>query len=292
MDKPLNDRVVFRYSVGDICLFRLGFRASHDNRPFDPHAAPVSIPLEPREIPKGSAVLLCSGRIISHRLWPIQATRSALCYVRNQVRNHYIDLSQGFEKYEQGFSGKTKSTLRRKVRKIMDFAEGTFECRAYRDIESVEGFHRLARRVAAQTYQEKLFGGAIPAASGFVEEMRHLASEDRFRGFLLLIKDTPIAYLYVPVSEDRLIYGYLGHDPEYAIWSPGTVLLYLALERLFAERKLRYSTQHLIVVLYARQVGTRIANYVAKRRLQLDQVSVACDQHPFVINRLPPLRGV
>ena len=33
-----------------------------------------------------------------------------------------------------------------------------------------------------------------------------------------------------------LLYDYLGYDPEYRDWSPGTILQLLALERIFAER--------------------------------------------------------
>jgi len=37
-----------------------------------------------------------------------------------------------------------------------------------------------------------------------------------------------------------LVYSHLGFDPKYADWSPGNVLLWLALEDLFAEDRFDY----------------------------------------------------
>lgn len=126
------------------------------------------------------------------------------------------------------------------MRKITAFADGTLECRAFRTPDDADEFHRLSRRIAVKTYQEKMFDGAIPASSEFVERMRALAEQNCLRGFVLMIKGEPVSYLYLPVSDGTLVYGYLGYDPAYATWSPGTVLFYLALERIFAEKQFYY----------------------------------------------------
>src|SRR6185295_17731198 len=59
------------------------------------------------------------------------------------------------------------------------------------------------------------------------------------RAYLLYLKDRAIAYLYFPARNGVLLYSFLGHDPEYNEFSPGTVLLYLALESLFREHRFR-----------------------------------------------------
>ncbi len=154
--------------------------------------------------------------------------------------NYYIDLRGTFAEYLNGFSSKTRSTLNRKVRKLAAMEGGNMQCVAFRGTAEADEFHRLARQVAVKTYQEKLFDGAIPASPEFVMKLRELAAADRFRGFILLLKGEPAAYLYLPVQDDVLIYGYLGYDPAYSDWSPGTVLLFMALEHLFAEGRFRY----------------------------------------------------
>ena len=52
-------------------------------------------------------------------------------------------------------------------------------------------------------------------------------------------RDLPIAYLQCPIEGGVARYQYLGFDPEFARWSPGTVLQYLVLEKLFDEGALR-----------------------------------------------------
>ena len=229
--------IQLRYCVSDLCLFRIGFRATCQTRPFDPNALPVDTPPPLEGFPSGVDVLVRSGVPLARRLPALKAFRNSLCYVRNQVPNHYIDLQRGpFEQYVGEFSSKTRATILRKVRN----ASGAMQCRVFRTVDEALEFHALARRVAVKTYQEKLFDGAIPADEAFIARMRRLAERDCFRGYVLSDGDTPVSYLYLPVENDVLIYGYLGYDPAYAKSSVGTVLLFMALERIYAENRFRY----------------------------------------------------
>jgi CelD/BcsL family acetyltransferase involved in cellulose biosynthesis len=47
----------------------------------------------------------------------------------------------------------------------------------------------------------------------------------------------PVAYLYTPVDRGVALYVYLGYDPAQAEWSPGAVLQYFALQRMFADEE-------------------------------------------------------
>jgi CelD/BcsL family acetyltransferase involved in cellulose biosynthesis len=229
-------RIEFRYCLSDLCLFRVGFSASQQPLPFDPKAEPLKLPPSPPEFPDGVDVVVCSGVLLPHLLPPFHRDKSGICYIRNQTSNYYIDLSGTFDDYLKEFSSKTRSTLLRKVRNI----SGTMECRCFRTPDDAVDFHKLAREVAVKTYQEKLFDGAIPASDEFVAKMRALAERDCFRGYTLSSNGRPVSYLYLPIENEVLIYGYLGYDPEYANLSVGTVLLYMALDQLFAERRFRY----------------------------------------------------
>jgi CelD/BcsL family acetyltransferase involved in cellulose biosynthesis len=70
--------------------------------------------------------------------------------------------------------------------------------------------------------------------------MLMLAAEDRVRAFMLFLDGEPVAYLYLPVKGRTLIYANLGYDSRFASLSPGTVLQFVALERLFAEKCFLY----------------------------------------------------
>ena len=161
-----------------------------------------------------------------------------LRYVIARYQRCHIDLSGDFEGYLARFSGKTRATLRRKVRRFVEHPD-VGRVREFSRPEQMEEFHRLARRVSRLTYQESLLDAGLPEDVGFVSRLVDLASRDEIRGYLLLLGDTPVAYLCCPVTDGVLLYAYLGYDPTRADLSPGTVLQYLALESLFAERRFR-----------------------------------------------------
>lgn len=101
----------------------------------------------------------------------------------------------------------------------------------------MEVFYLFARRLAKESYQERLLKAALPESDEFQKRMQQLASNDCVRGYLLFIekKDKPVAYLYCPISNGVLEYAYLGYDAKYSKLSPGTVLQYCALRDLFQE---------------------------------------------------------
>jgi CelD/BcsL family acetyltransferase involved in cellulose biosynthesis len=96
-------------------------------------------------------------------------------------------------------------------------------------------FFRFARIVSAKTYQEQLLGSGLPETDEFQRGMATLAAEGQVRAFILFDRDKPVSYLYCPIYNGVLIYQYLGYDPGYMALSVGTVLQWLALERLFEE---------------------------------------------------------
>jgi CelD/BcsL family acetyltransferase involved in cellulose biosynthesis len=163
-----------------------------------------------------------------------------LRYVVQHYPRCYVALSGTFEEYLQNnFSGKTRSTLKRKARKLAEHCQGRLEMRVCRTVDELREFHRLAAALSARTYQHRLMDAGLPTNAAFVEKMLRLAAEDRVRAFLLLNGERPISYLYCPAADGVLLYGYLGYDPEFADFSPGTVLHLMALESLFAEGRFR-----------------------------------------------------
>jgi CelD/BcsL family acetyltransferase involved in cellulose biosynthesis len=147
-------------------------------------------------------------------------------------------LTGDFEAYLAKFSAKTRSTLRRKVRRFLETGAdcGMVEFRRPGEIDE---FHRMARAVSARTYQEKLLDAGMPDDAEFLEQLKEMAKTDSVRCYILSMKGRPIAYLCCPVVNGVLLYSYLGYDPESAELSPGTVLQYLVFESLFKEKAFR-----------------------------------------------------
>ena len=155
---------------------------------------------------------------------------------RQDYRRHYIDMSGSFADYLARFSGKTRSTLRRKARKLAD-AAGGYTVSEHRTPAEIEAFLAAALPLSARTYQARLLDAGLPDSAEARRAMLEAAEDDRMRCFLLSAGGTPLAYLSLPVIGRTLVYAHLGYDPDFARLSPGTVLQIEALERLFAEQR-------------------------------------------------------
>lgn len=163
-----------------------------------------------------------------------------LLAVRQVYPRHYIPMERaGFDGWWQGFSAKTRSTLSRKARRLADRFDGGFAVRAYRSADEVAEFMGIAAALSARTYQQRLMQAGLPTGDKDVAQAVAAAGEDKVRAFLLFADGRAIAYLYLPVERDILVYAHLGYDPDFADLSPGTVLHVEAMRHLYAEGRFR-----------------------------------------------------
>jgi CelD/BcsL family acetyltransferase involved in cellulose biosynthesis len=160
-----------------------------------------------------------------------------LSYVRQRYTRYFADFGAGFQAYMAHFSGKTRSTLNRKRKHFTESCGGTLDIRSYRTPDEIKTFAALATSVSRKSYQHRLLDAGLPEDAEARAEMTQLAASDRVRAFLLFRNGQPIAYLYLPVIGDVLIYAYLGYDPAEADLSPGTVLQLEAIRMLADEDK-------------------------------------------------------
>lgn len=159
---------------------------------------------------------------------------------RQAYPRHYVPMAgQGFDDWWQSFSSKTRSTLSRKARRLADQFAGGTAVRAYRTADEIDAFMGIAAALSAQTYQARLMQAGLPVNDADRARAVAAAAEDKVRAFLLFAGERAIAYLYLPVEGDVLIYAYLGYDPAFAALSPGTVLHVEAMRALFAEGRFR-----------------------------------------------------
>ena len=170
----------------------------------------------------------------------VQASHPKLkCFVRQRYQRSYAALDIPFDDYLAGFSSKTRSTLKRKLRKFADASRGRLDLRRYSAPDEVEEFHRHARAVSAKTYQEKLLDAGLPSGEEALADMRERARRGAMRGWVLFLGGEPVSYLYAPAEGATLIYAYLGYDPAHAALSPGTVLQLEAMRELMEEGAFR-----------------------------------------------------
>ncbi|WP_170176752.1 GNAT family N-acetyltransferase [Litorilituus sediminis] len=156
-----------------------------------------------------------------------------IIYVRARLNNYAINLERfnSFEQYLAKFSAKSRSTLKRKVKKAVN--SGVI-MRTFCTPDDVDIFLRDARFIGNKTYQKKLFDAAIPETSQFKEAVIKQAQQGCLLAAILYKENEPIAYLYCPQKNQSYMYTYLGYLPKYQQYSPGTVLQYLLLEHIFS----------------------------------------------------------
>lgn len=159
---------------------------------------------------------------------------------RQDYHRHYIDMAGSYDAYLAQFSGKTRSTLRRKLRKLSKEAGDSYRVTEHRTPSEIEQFLDAALPLSAKTYQARLLDAGLPDSAQARSAMLAAAGGDTMRAYLLHAAEGPIAYLALPVLGQTLIYAHLGYDPDWARLSPGTVLQMEALERLFAEQRYSY----------------------------------------------------
>lgn len=160
-------------------------------------------------------------------------------FVRQAYSRCYAVFEGSFDAYLAGFSAKSRSSLRRKLRRFTDASGGQLDLRCYRSPEELDEFYRIARPLSARTYQERLLGAGLPEGGAALAEMRGLAHADSVRAWILFLNGAPAAFLYAPARGDDLVYAYHGYDPVHADLSPGTVLQFEAMRQLFDEARFR-----------------------------------------------------
>ena len=175
----------------------------------------------------------CS-QTISAKLPRVSRLGRGICYVPLQDTRFFIDLNGSFEAYLGKFNKKTRETMRRKIRLFTRASNGSVEWREFRCAEDMAEFHSLASEVSRKTYQHRLLRAGIDPSPSFREEMVRGAIEGHLRGYILFRQQKPIAYMFCRARCGDLVLEKMGFDPSFAADSPGFVLFWFALQRLFA----------------------------------------------------------
>ena len=233
--------IPFYFQLGDWELLSVSLPLQMHIVQLSDDVDPVAEPHPPADAPAGD----CQGfgvrnLPVTAELPEISVAGDYLRYVPLQYEHCYIDLGWTFEEYRQKFSSKTRSTIQRKIRKFTNYCGGKLEWRAYRTPAEIPDFFALARTVSTRTYQERMLDIGLPDDDQFLSDSVALAAEDRLRAFILFHGSRPVSYLYCPEEQGVVTYAFLGYDPDYRRWSPGTILQWLAIEQLFEERKFRF----------------------------------------------------
>lgn len=206
------------------------------------NAAQLSTPGDPLELDlpfgdytEGVEALIVRSFPIENELVPMVILPEAIRYVTAQYRRQYIDMTGDFANYLKKFSAKRRAQLKRLVKEFKEFSDGNILWKEYRHANEIDAFYLNARMISITTYQEKLLNVGFPDTYEYKVYLQQLAKEDGVRGYVLFHRDKPIAYVCCLAIGSTLLYEHVGYDSNYRHLSPGNVLQYLILEKIFAD---------------------------------------------------------
>lgn len=149
-----------------------------------------------------------------------------------------VDFDRSFTEYLKKFSGQSRNRLRRMVKKAIAGNANLAALQEYRTPSELRDFRGIAMAISRRSYKTER-GWGFPEDGSFAQQLEANARTGAVRGYVLIIDGHPAAYRYCRIEGDVIVDKHTGYDENFAQQSPGTVLLYLVLERLFNEGKFR-----------------------------------------------------
>jgi hypothetical protein len=236
---PPTQQFALRYALGDIVLFRAYWPALIKEFSLS-EILPTSA-TAPDTAPDAKLARV-------HRAGPticeqpaIQQSGRWLHYTYAVYPRFFIELSGGYEKYLAKFSSKKRFNLRREHKLFVSLSdEGATTFSIATTPDDMARFRQEARVVASKTYQEKLWGAAVPEADDFWQRMTDKASKGDFMGAIAYVNGVPVSYALCQILDNVAELLYIGYDPAFQKHSPGSVLLWHIIEQVFSQPRLAY----------------------------------------------------
>jgi hypothetical protein len=183
---------------------------------------------------------LIRSQPVTERLPRFTRQGKVIRYVPAQYQRYYMEFGKTFEQYLQKFSSQTRSKRKKEVRKFAESCGGEIDLREYRTLEEVTEFITLARELSKKTFQERLLDVGLPSSDEYRTYLLEKAATGHIRAYMLFHKGVPASYLLNEVRDPGIVISlYTGYDPQFRSLGAGSIVYYLAFERLFGESGLR-----------------------------------------------------
>jgi hypothetical protein len=157
-----------------------------------------------------------------------------LVYIPDKPSEHYlINLPGSFNEYMQKFSPKTRSNLRRNMRKLEKDTGAEIKLTRITSPEHVDSFVDSAVEVSKKTYQWHLLGSGLRSPEVLKRNLRFLAERGWLRCYLLWCGKEVCAFMICHQRRGVCHSPSIGYDPHWQSYSVGTILQLLVIEDLF-----------------------------------------------------------
>jgi len=143
-----------------------------------------------------------------------------------------IQLADTPDKYWSKFSGKTRSTFRRKLKKF-----GQTRLERITEIDQVSGFLAAAHAISQQTWQTRQFGLRVRNDDCELEQLTTLARLGLLRCYLWHVNDEPVAFTIGNQDHGCFHYEEVGYVTAHARNSPGQMMLLQMIDDLILHER-------------------------------------------------------
>jgi len=237
-------RFPFEYEVGSRVLMKTGLVIAN---------ILGSLPLMPRDATLLSELancLLgarddCDGILfdslpVGHPCWDLGTLRSqsadrAIGYGPMGTHTaHLVELRGSFDDYVRGLKPRFRYNVQRAVRMLRQ-VHGDLEVERCRTPPEAEQLFMAATRVRERSWQRPVLGRLNDDAyQTSHESLLELARRGLLRSYVLRAGGIPCAFVIGYQYRDVYFYAVPGYDPAFSRHSPGSALIYLMLEDLWA----------------------------------------------------------
>jgi len=247
-------RFSFRLGELHLCSWRPRFVATSAPTMPEPQAPP------PQALPPQAAGIWWQQAPLDRFELGPKATGGWIRYVPWAEKLFYVSLEGDFENYLAGWSSKARYNLKRSVRKIQE-QNGNTALEIFSEPGQMDAFLRQAAAISKNTYQSRLLNSGLSYDEAKSAAMSARAARGEGRGYLLRDQGEAIAFAWCAGYGDRLTYEVVGYQEAAAASSPGSVLLYLILEDLFALQRFRIFDFGVGDAPYKRQFSTGVLEF-------------------------------
>jgi hypothetical protein len=149
---------------------------------------------------------------------------------------HVIDVPATYEGYFSTIGRETRSGLRRSVKKLFTNFNGQVRLETFQSRVDVDRFFLSINKLVTRTWQWRRGDNMSPA---IIEKLKELsktwAEPGYFRGFILYVKDEPVAYILGYRIRDAFYLEITGYDSDWRKSAVGVVCILLSLQWMLAE---------------------------------------------------------
>jgi hypothetical protein len=167
-------------------------------------------------------------REFSEHNWKID---KAQIYMPNTERLfHYVKLAKTHQEYIKGFKSKQRISFKRKLKKVNEAFPGTVELHRIDSLDDLDYLTESAKKIVQNSWKMNHLTQPIPESIKDISFLRRVTENGFLRSHVLSLDGKPCAFTVGYLYNGIYHCADTAYDINYAKHSPGTVLLYKAIE--------------------------------------------------------------